>query len=88
MSAQERSRKGLGVHERGIGMIELLGDVAKGLVSLAILVFFPAAWLLSQLLPYGLTCLFTGRRLRKGYRYLYFLPRFVKEMTAPLRRKR
>lgn len=78
----------MGVSERGIGMIELLGDVAKGLVSLAILVFFPAAWLLSQLLPYGLTCLFTGRRLRKGYRYFYFLPRFVKEMTAPLRRKR
>lgn len=69
-------------------MIELLGDIAKGFVSLAILVFFPAVWLLSQLLPYGLTCLFTGRRLKKEYSYFYFLPRFVKEMTAPLRRKR
>ena len=69
-------------------MIELLNNIAKGFISLTILVFFPAVWLLSQLLPYGLTCLFTGRRLKKGYRYFYFLPRFVKEMTAPLRRKR
>lgn len=69
-------------------MIELLGDIAKGLISLTIIVFYPILWLLSQLLPYGLTCLFTGRRLKKEYSYFYFLPRFVKEMTAPLRRKR
>lgn len=69
-------------------MIELLGDIAKGFISLMIIVFYPILWLLSQLLPYGLTCLFTGRRLKKEYSYFYFLPRFVKEITAPLRRKR
>ena len=57
------------------------------LVCLIALLIYPIVWLLSQLLPYGITCLFTGMRVKKGYRYFYFLPRFIKELTKPLRRK-
>ena len=68
------------------GYLELWADFLKGMASLVAAIALPMAWLASMILPYGVTCLITGRRLRKGYRYLYFLPRFVKEATKPLRR--
>ena len=69
-------------------MIELLNNIAIGFISLIIIIVFPIMWLLSQLLPYGLTCLITGWRLKKEYSYFYFLPRFIKELTRPLRKNK
>ena len=66
--------------------LPLWADFLKGMASLAAAIALPIAWLASMVLPYGVTCLITGRRLKKGYGYLYFLPRFVKEVTKPLRR--
>lgn len=68
-------------------MLKLLEDIAVGFIALILIIVFPILWLLSQILPYGLTCLFTGWRLKKEYSYFYFLPRFIKELTRPLRKK-
>lgn len=68
--------------------LDLWIDFFKGLWSLILAIILPIIWLISQILPYGITCLFTGMRLNKGYRYFYFLPRFIKEITKPLRSKK
>ena len=68
------------------GYLALWADFLRGMASLVAAIVLPMAWLASMVLPYGVTCLITGRRLRKGYRYFYFLPRFIKEATKPLRR--
>lgn len=66
--------------------LELWKTGIVGIVYLILAIIYPVIWLLLELLPYGCTCLFTGMRLKKGYRYFYFLPRFIKEITAPLRK--
>ena len=57
----------------------------QGLLALILAIFLPFIWLALELLPWGVTALITGNRLRPGYRYLYFCPRFIKELTKPLR---
>ena len=66
--------------------LSLWVDFLKGMVSLIAAIIIPAAWLVIMILPYGASCLFTGMRLKKGYGYFYFLPRFIKEVTKPLRK--
>lgn len=81
-------RQEAGVNAGGIKMSDYLTlwvDFLKGIVSLIAAIILPIAWLAIMILPYGASCLFTGMRLRKGYRYFYFLPRFIKEITKPLR---
>ena len=63
-------------------------DFLKGIVSLIAAIIFPIVWLVIMILPYGVSCLFTKMRLKKGYRYFYFLPRFIKEITKPLRKRK
>ena len=63
-------------------------DFLKGIVSLIVAIIRPIAWLAIMILPYGVSCLFTGMRLNEGYRYFYFLPRFIKEITKPLRKRK
>ena len=57
----------------------------QGLLALILAIFLPFIWLALELLPWGVTALITGNRLRPGYKYLYFFPRFIKELTRPLR---
>lgn len=59
--------------------------VLEGIVALLLALILPVLLIISLILPYGLTCLITGWRLKKDYTYLYFLPRFVKELTRPFR---
>ena len=59
----------------------------KGVVALIIAILYPIVWIALLILPYGLICLFTKNRLKKGYRYFYFLPTFIKEITKPLRKE-
>ena len=66
--------------------LNLWVDFLKGMASLIAAVIVPVAWLVIMILPYGVSCLFTGMRLNKGYKYFYFLPRFIKEVTKPLRK--
>ena len=68
--------------------LELWADVFRGFVALIIAIIYPIIWLILEILPYGISCLFSGMRLKKGYRYFYFLPRFIKEITKPLRNKK
>lgn len=68
--------------------LSLWVDFLKGIVSLIAAIIIPVAWLVIMILPYGVSSLFTGIRLKKGYRYFYFLPRFIKEVTKPLRKVR
>ena len=68
--------------------LSLWVDFLKGMASLIAAIIIPVAWLVIMILPYGVSSLFTGIRLKKGYRYFYFLPRFIKEVTKPLRKVR
>ena len=63
-------------------------DFLQGILSLLVAILYPVVWLILSLLPYGILCLFTGMRLKKGYRYFYFLPSFIKTITKPLRNKK
>lgn len=58
----------------------------RGLLSLLMAIIVPLLWLVLEILPYGLTCLISGNRLKKEYKYLYFLPRWVKQLTTFLRK--
>lgn len=59
----------------------------KGLLSLLMAIITPLLWLVLEILPYGITCLISGNRLKKEYKFLYFLPRFIKELTKLLRKQ-
>jgi len=59
----------------------------RGLLSLLMAIIVPLLWLVLEILPYGITCLISGNRLKKEYKYLYFLPRFVKQLTKLLRKE-
>lgn len=52
----------------------------RGLLSLLMAIIIPLLWLVLEILPYGITCLISDNRLKKEYKYLYFLPRFVKQL--------
>ena len=66
--------------------LNLWVEFFQGLLALLVAIFLPFIWLALEILPWGITCLFFGNRLKKGYRYLYFVPRFIKELTSPLRK--
>lgn len=70
------------------GYLDLWILAFEGILALIIVVIYPVIWLLLEILPYGITCLIRGTRLKKGYRYLYFLPTFIKDITVPLRRSK
>ena len=67
---------------------ETLSDYWQALIIVLTTPFILLAWLLLELLPYGVTCLFFGNRVKKRWWYLYLVPRFIKEWTAPIRNKR
>lgn len=67
---------------------EILSDYWQALITVIIIPFILLGWLLLELLPYGVTCLFFGNRVKKCWWYLYLVPRFVKELTAPIRNKK
>ena len=67
---------------------ETLSDYWQALVTVIIIPFILLGWLLLELLPYGVTCLFFGNRVKKRWWYLYLVPRFVKELTVPIRNKK
>lgn len=59
-----------------------------GMVALIWAIVIPLLFLILEILPFGLVCLVSGRRLNKGYEYLYFLPTFVKHITISLRNRK
>jgi hypothetical protein len=65
--------------------LQLWVQFFQGLLALILAIFLPFIWLILEILPWGVTALITGNRLRSGYEYLYFCPRFIKELTRPLR---
>lgn len=60
----------------------------KGILALLWAILFPIIWLILEILPYGVSCLIFQDRLKKGYRYFYFLPKFVKDITRPFRMRK
>ena len=62
-------------------MIEMLEDLLMHFVMIFVEIGAVLGFILLEILPYGVTALIFGNRLKKGYRWLYFLPRFVKDLT-------
>ena len=68
--------------------LDLWLSFLKGILNLLMALITPCIWLVLEILPWGVSCLFSGRRLKTGYKYLYIVPRFIKELTEPLRMRR
>ena len=71
-----------------LSFFEGILNLLMGLINLLIALIAPCIWLILEILPWGVTCLFSGLRLKTGYKYLYIVPRFIKELTKPLRTRR
>lgn len=68
--------------------LELWVKFAVGVGALIWAILLPFILLILEILPYGIMCLIMNIRLKDEYRYFYFIPTFIKDITKPLRNKK